>query len=75
MEPKATDERDSVIQNWSKDLKKSSIFQSVDRDKTAFALKNARIMREKVENKYTPSYNQVEAPPKVPKWKQPEQEH
>jgi hypothetical protein len=32
-------------------------------------------MREKVENKYTPSYNQVEAPPKVPAWKVPEQEH
>jgi len=31
-------------------------------------------MRDKVENKYTPNFVRVDADPKAPKWKLPEQE-
>lgn len=73
LEKKTDNERDSVILNWTKDLKRQhSSFKSVDRDKTAFALKLNRIMNDKVENKYTPNYNQVEGAPKVPTFKVPE---
>lgn len=39
------------------------------------ALKNERIMRDKIDNKYTPKFEQVELSPRGTTWKVPEQEH
>ena len=56
--------------------KKDHTFNTVARHKTTLSIKNRREIEDKVDNKYRPSYKQIEKHRKlVPKWYANENEH
>ena len=60
-------------------IKKSDVdylLKTVARNNTVMNIKRQKELEGKVENKYRPSYKQIECEPKlVPKWKQNNNEH